>query len=282
MRRNAASVAVIICSLGILVSGFVLLSGGGYAGYTRKPGGIFPGCLCHGNADGIPNADTRVWIEGPDSVWTGMEYYYAVKVSKDSLVAAGFNAAVFLGDVDTVQGEGTRLDEIPQEIVHSFPKLATTGDTISWAFLYRAPDVPGTDTVYATGNAVNLSGDPDSGDIWNFADELLVRVVQNPNSIWNPVLAASGFELKGNYPNPFNPSTVIRYRLAHATRVTLKIYNSLGLEVVALVNQIEPGGVHDAQWDGRDGRGRPAGSGVYFCRLETSSFSQTKKMLLLR
>ncbi len=211
-----------------------------------------------------------------------MEYYYAVKVSKDSLVAAGFDAAVFLGDVDTVQGEGTRLDEIPREVVHSFPKAATSGDTISWSFLYRAPDAPATDTIYATGNAVNLSGDPDSGDIWNFADELLVRVMQNPNSIRNPALAASDFELKGNYPNPFNPSTVIRYRLSHTTRVTLKIYNSLGSEVLVLVNQVEPNGEHDAHWDGRDGRGRPASSGVYFYRLESSSFSQTRKMLLLR
>jgi hypothetical protein len=85
-----------------------------------------------------------------------------------------------------------------------------------------------------------------------------------------------------NYPNPFNPTTTIRYELKQPSKVSLKIYNLLGQEVRALVNKQESNGIHSAVWDGKNNRGQTVGSGVYFYRLEAGDFVKTRKMVLVK
>ena len=89
-------------------------------------------------------------------------------------------------------------------------------------------------------------------------------------------------ELRHNYPNPFNPSTTIRYSLASAEAVSLVIYNILGQPVKTLVSRPQPVAYHTVVWDGRDDAGRPPASGVYFVRLVAGDVIQTRRMLLLR
>ena len=91
------------------------------------------------------------------------------------------------------------------------------------------------------------------------------------------------YELSQNFPNPFNPSTTIRYGLPKAERVTLKIYNLLGEEVVTLVND-EPkaAGYHTAIWDGRNKIGGVVASGIYIYRIRSGSFISTKKLALVK
>ncbi len=90
------------------------------------------------------------------------------------------------------------------------------------------------------------------------------------------------FSLAQNFPNPFNPSTVIRYDLTRAADVQLAIYNLLGQEVARLVNGNQHAGAHTATWRGLDSEGNSVSSGVYFYRLESEGFQQTRKMLLMR
>lgn len=85
------------------------------------------------------------------------------------------------------------------------------------------------------------------------------------------------FALNQNYPNPFNPTTVISYQLPAAGKVTLKVYDILGNEIAALVNQEQPAGMYEVKFDASG-----LSSGVYFYRLSTGSFTETKKMMLLR
>ncbi len=85
------------------------------------------------------------------------------------------------------------------------------------------------------------------------------------------------FTLYQNYPNPFNPSTVISWQLASAGFVTLKIYDVLGREIVTLVNRYYVSGKYKVNFNAN---GLP--SGVYFYRLITKDFIQTKKMMYLR
>lgn len=92
----------------------------------------------------------------------------------------------------------------------------------------------------------------------------------------------TSFALDQNYPNPFNPKTTINFALPEKSNVTLRVYNVLGQSINDLVNQEMPAGSYTVEWDGRDGSGRAVASGVYFYRLETKGFTQTKKMMLLK
>jgi hypothetical protein len=85
------------------------------------------------------------------------------------------------------------------------------------------------------------------------------------------------YELYQNFPNPFNPTTVIRYVLPVASHVTLNIYDMLGREVSVLLNERRDAGVHEVKFDATG-----LSSGVYFYRLAAGSFVQTRKLLLLK
>ncbi|MBI4811301.1 MAG: 5'-nucleotidase C-terminal domain-containing protein [Ignavibacteriales bacterium] len=93
----------------------------------------------------------------------------------------------------------------------------------------------------------------------------------------NPISTASDFMLMQNYPNPFNPVTNISFTIANQSFVTLKVYNSLGQEMVTLVNEMKQPGSYTVRWDADK-----LPSGVYFYRLQVGSFIDTKKLILIR
>jgi hypothetical protein len=85
------------------------------------------------------------------------------------------------------------------------------------------------------------------------------------------------FALEQNFPNPFNPSTTIRYGLPARTHVTMTIYNTLGQQVVELVNGDIDAGNHDVRVDGSN-----LASGVYFYRLTAGEHVDSKKLILMK
>jgi hypothetical protein len=90
-------------------------------------------------------------------------------------------------------------------------------------------------------------------------------------------------ELNQNVPNPFNPTTTIRYEIKTAGPVSLKIYNVAGQLVKTLVDgQRIAGQVYEANWNGLNDAGQSVSSGVYFYKLVSTNFTQTKKMVLLK
>ncbi len=91
-----------------------------------------------------------------------------------------------------------------------------------------------------------------------------------------------GFALEPNHPNPFNPSTTLRYTLSDLSQVRLAIYNGLGQQLRVLVAGVQEAGSHAVAWDGLDDRGQQAGAGVYFYRLEIGAEVMTRKMALVR
>ena len=93
---------------------------------------------------------------------------------------------------------------------------------------------------------------------------------------------ADEFELYQNFPNPFNPLTVINYQLPIDNWVTLKIYDILGHEVKTLVMQPQTAGHHTVRWDGRDNSGKQVSSGIYIYRLKSGELVKSRKMLLTR
>ena len=89
--------------------------------------------------------------------------------------------------------------------------------------------------------------------------------------------APVSFSLEQNYPNPFNPSTTIRYAIPNGGLVTLKVYDILGREVATLVNEEKPAGTYQVSFDASS-----LSSGIYFYRLKSGEFEQTKKFVLMK
>jgi photosystem II stability/assembly factor-like uncharacterized protein len=110
------------------------------------------------------------------------------------------------------------------------------------------------------------------GSIWIRPLSEMVTDVKEHSSI-----APNKVSLSQNYPNPFNPMTTINYQLSMSSHVSLKIYDVLGREVATLVSRDESAGYKSVKYDGRK-----LPSGVYFYRLETGSYHDTKKFLLLK
>ncbi len=93
-----------------------------------------------------------------------------------------------------------------------------------------------------------------------------------------PIEPPGTFRLLGSYPNPFNPSTTIRYELAEPAHITLTVHDALGKEVARLVDGRQPAGAHAVRWN--TGAGVP--SGVYFVTLSTGERTSTRAAVLLR
>jgi hypothetical protein len=90
------------------------------------------------------------------------------------------------------------------------------------------------------------------------------------------------YSLEQNYPNPFNPETIISYSLPEAGHVSLRIYRINGQLVKTLQDADQSPGMYERIWDGKNEFGNKVSSGVYFYRLQSNSFTQVKKMILLK
>ncbi|MHB1050670.1 MAG: T9SS type A sorting domain-containing protein [Bacteroidota bacterium] len=96
-------------------------------------------------------------------------------------------------------------------------------------------------------------------------------------SVGNEVVNPASFELAQNFPNPFNPTTSIRYTIGKADNVSLKVYNMLGQEVASVVNQFQTAGSYTVNFDASK-----LASGMYLYKIQSGSFSDVKKMMLLK
>jgi uncharacterized protein (DUF362 family) len=100
----------------------------------------------------------------------------------------------------------------------------------------------------------------------------LITEVKPSHNIYSP----NSTQLFRNFPNPFNPSTTIKFFLAEAEFVTLKIYNSIGQEIETLIEGNVPAGLHEIRWTiPREG----IASGVYIYKMQTGSYAEAKKMI---
>jgi hypothetical protein len=96
----------------------------------------------------------------------------------------------------------------------------------------------------------------------------------NENNFLN---SPKDFSLYQNYPNPFNPSTTISWQTSVSGWQTLKVYDALGIEVTTLIDEFKPAGSYEIEFDATN-----IPSGVYFYRLITAPFIESKKMILMK
>ena len=105
---------------------------------------------------------------------------------------------------------------------------------------------------------------------YNYLD---VDIAPNPNKFSVNII---------NYPNPFNPITTLRYDLPKATNVIITVYDMMGRKVKNLINTNQNSGYKSVIWNGTNDNGEIVSGGMYFYSIKTNTFSQTKKMVLLK
>ncbi|MDR3627255.1 MAG: T9SS type A sorting domain-containing protein, partial [Ignavibacteriaceae bacterium] len=146
------------------------------------------------------------------------------------------------------------------------PSSSVVADSATWSWVFFASKFNTGDDIKITYiNPIQIGKDS-----FTFTVPGAVTSVKDVKTIKN-------FSLSQNYPNPFNPSTRIEYSLPKSEHVTLKVYDILGREVATLVNENKQTGSYSIQFNA----GKFA-SGVYIYRIQAGSFTQTKKLLLLK
>jgi len=118
------------------------------------------------------------------------------------------------------------------------------------------------------------------GDLNWYPEKKAEWLVTNVNS--KTEVLPSDFKLYQNYPNPFNPETTIKFSLKKSAHITLAIYNLLGQKIKTLVDEKMMPGTHFANWNAQDQKGNMVASGIYYYHLESESFSNTYKMVLVK
>ena len=124
---------------------------------------------------------------------------------------------------------------------------------------------------------------PEGADMWVTDQTGLYRIFSTDPSDWEAAKATLpvASDLEPNYPNPFNSSTQISYRLSTSGPVRLVIYNVLGQPVRTLVDAIQAADAYQVPWDGRDHSGARVANGVYLYRLQAGEIARVRKMLVL-
>ena len=195
----------------------------------------------------INNTISFIWTNSVDT--DGQEIYFTLDICKDS------------GDLACY--DTTMTDRIyqptAQDIIDSLD-LSIGTNLLSWSVFVS----DGIDTVLSDDSTRYLT--------------LAIEQLGNELSALQP----NRFSLHQNYPNPFNPVTKITFELAKSEFVSLNVYDVNGNLVKNLINREKVPGEYDVNWDGTNNAKENVAGGVYFYRIDTDSYSSTKKMILLK
>jgi len=245
------------------------------------------GCVCHSVER---DTSVHVWVEGPDTLIIGQTGYYKMFLTGGPAEAGGYNVAGRFGEMVLLDTFSFKHPLVPNELTQAFSlPFPSPIDTISWAFGYTASDTSAAwDTIYSCGLSLVWDSIPDPFDRWNFGAKFPVKV-ELPANIDKENLFVKDFKLYQNYPNPFNPTTKIKFTIPFvdthrdaSLNTTLKVFDILGNEIATLVNEELPPGEYEVEFNSMRLINQAPASGVYFYKLDVNSYSETKKMVLLR
>jgi hypothetical protein len=127
---------------------------------------------------------------------------------------------------------------------------------------------------------VQIDGLADAARITLIAESQYDASRRDERSLDLAALVPARLELHQNSPNPFNPTTTIRFEMPEAGQARLVVYDVRGRQVRSLVDGHRDAGAHTAVWDGRDGAGERVSSGIYFYRLQGANATRVRKMVL--
>lgn len=211
---------------------------------------------------------------GNNSIW-------AIGVSENAVIASCYGGGVY---VSTDNGSNWQKSPLQQNYIYS---LVTDKSNKVFASSWTSGVFVTTDEG-ASWQQLGMSGfgvssmvtSPNKDDLFAGTKEgKIFKISFRPTSIDEEEALPTEFNLLQNYPNPFNPETIITYQLPVASRVTLKLYDILGREVITLVNESQNAGTHRVKFNAVTER---LASGVYFYRIIAGNYISTKKMMLLK
>ncbi|GMU96767.1 MULTISPECIES: choice-of-anchor V domain-containing protein [Ignavibacterium] len=268
------TVLLAIIFFSVLIYAFGVHYPTGIVGLTEKDGAI--GCLCHNfeKSDSV-----LVWIEGPDSLVIGSSAEYKLFLFGGPAIKGGFNAATLEGKLYPIDTLTQRMVYVEgdTQLTHTQP-LNFDGDTIFWKFIYEAPDSETIDTIYSVANSVDGDGNPNDTDKWNFGRKFTITIYDSPISVEPDNINADVFALNQNYPNPFNPSTNFSWQSSIPGKTTLKLYDIKGNEIETIVSGFYEPGFYSVSYIANSSMT----SGVYLLKLSVGSYSQVKKIVLMK
>ncbi|HRA98821.1 MAG TPA: T9SS type A sorting domain-containing protein [Ignavibacteria bacterium] len=237
----------------------------GITGRTKKTSAN--GCSCHSMNTNITGV-----FSGPDTVSAGETVVYSFTINRSgSGAGGGADISTRLGALGV--GPGASYLRIQNgELTHQSP-LNLSGGSFTGQFNYTAPSSPGTDTLWISSAVGYQNG-------WNWGTEkrIVVKNLVGINNLNNPVY----YKLYQNFPNPFNPSTNIRFEIPKSEFVSLKIFDITGKEISSLVNENLQAGVYNIRFDLNNSIYHQLTSGIYYYILKTENFTETKKMMLVK
>lgn len=143
------------------------------------------------------------------------------------------------------------------------------GDTL----IEDADGRSGRNAIYVR-NGVNVRSDAENVETWRFTT--------GETNVEDETLIPETTRISGNYPNPFNPETLIEFALSEAGNISIAIYNSRGQRMLLLVDDYFRAGNHSIKWDGLDLNGNSVSSGIYFAVMHTDRERFTHKMIMLK
>jgi len=196
-----------------------------------------------------------------------------ISITTMNTVDASGTVRLSIGDFSCLRVRGNN-ETTTQTIINGEVFLTETTTSISYTWVSKNDFV-----------VVEIESQDDETNP-NFTDAAFFQrltspatAVEGPDETTN---IPSRFVLSQNFPNPFNPETMIEYQVQQSSQVELAIYNLLGQKVRTLVAEDQAAGVYEVRWDGRDDQGAPVTSGVYVYRLRAGTFYETRKMVLLQ
>lgn len=211
-------------------------------------------------------------FSGPDTVFTGQTATYSFTITRTgSSAGGGVDIATRLGTLNPGPGSAylrSQNGELTQQNA-----LNLSGGSFTGQFSYTAPASPGTDTLWLS-EAIGYS----NGWNWGTEKRIIVRTLVGINNLNSPAY----YKLDQNFPNPFNPSTVINFEIPKNEFVSLKVFDISGREVTTLVNEYLQQGLHSFGFDINSTRGNYITSGIYYYTLKAGNFSDTKKMIVVK
>ena len=169
----------------------------------------------------------------------------------------------FLHDVDTMV---YRYNTINPDGIREFTSRNQKGKGV---FMLNFKQGIGLSSVFTIDGCTCMDG-------YNGSHSLRSQIITDVSNN-HKVLLAQNFHLSQNYPNPFNPSTTISFHVPFRSFVTLKIFDCLGREIVNLASEEFSSGNYSREWNAIN-----LPNGIYFYRLQVGSFSETKKLVLLK